>query len=177
ALRIVLDANGLLRSVRDLAVDREVIAPGMHGNLLQLHTDVPNRWDAWDVDRFYRNTVTDLVGVEEIALDESSPDRATVRVVRSFGSSTVRQWLTLSAGGRGIEIDTEVDWHESEKFLKLAFPLDVQADRSTAEIQFGHIHRATHVNTSWEAARFEICAHRWVLLAEPGYGIALTNDA
>ncbi|RDI67598.1 alpha-mannosidase [Nocardia pseudobrasiliensis] len=177
ALRIVLDANGLLRSVRDLTADREVIAPGLRGNLLQLHPDVPNRWDAWDVDRFYRNTVTDLVGVDEIVLEESGPDRAAVRLVRRFGSSTVRQRLALTAGGRGVEIDTEVDWHETEKFLKLAFPLDVQADRSTAEIQFGHIHRATHVNTSWEAARFEICAHRWVLLAEPGYGIALTNDA
>ncbi|MFI5776077.1 alpha-mannosidase [Nocardia sp. NPDC051570] len=177
ALRIVVDASGLLRSVYDRTADREVLAPGQRGNLLQLHPDVPNRWDAWDVDRFYRNTVTDLIGVDEIGLDEAGPDRATVRVVRSFGASTVRQRLTLRAGGRGVEIDTEVDWHEAEKFLKLAFALDVQADRSTAEIQFGHVHRATHVNTSWEAARFEICAHRWVLLAEPGYGIALTNDA
>ncbi|MCM6774591.1 glycosyl hydrolase-related protein [Nocardia sp. CDC159] len=177
SLRTTVDANGLLRSVYDRAADREVIAPGRRGNLLQLHPDVPNRWDAWDVDRFYRNTVTDLLDIDEIALEATGPEQATVRVVRTFGASTVRQWLTLRADGHGLEIETEVDWHEAEKFLKLAFPLDVRADRSTAEIQFGHIHRPTHVNTSWEAARFEICAHRWVLLAEPGYGVALANDA
>ena len=26
-----------------------------------------------------------------------------------------------------------------------------------AEIQFGHVHRPTHTNTSWDAARFEVC--------------------
>ncbi|HEV3362207.1 MAG TPA: glycoside hydrolase family 38 C-terminal domain-containing protein [Pseudonocardiaceae bacterium] len=177
ALRVVVDGNGLLSSVFDKAADREVIAPGKHANLLQLHQDLPNQWDAWDVDSFYRNTVTDLTEAEEVELELSESDRATVRVVRRFGSSTVRQWLTLRAGSRRIEIDTEVDWHETEKFLKLAFPLDVQADRSTAETQFGHLHRPTHANTSWDAAKFEICAHRWVRLAEPGYGVALTNDS
>ncbi len=177
AVRIVVDGNGLLASVYDKAADREVIAPGQHGNLLQLHQDLPNQWDAWDVDSFYRNTVTDLTAADEVELARSEPDRATVRVVRTFGSSTVRQLLTLRAGSRRIEIDTEVDWHETEKFLKLAFPLDVQADRSTSETQFGHLHRPTHANTSWDAAKFEICAHRWVHVAEPGYGVALTNDS
>ena len=58
-----------------------------------------------------------------------------------------------------------------------AFPLDVRAERSSSEIQFGHVHRATHTNTSWEAARFEICAHRWLHVGEPGYGVALVNDS
>jgi alpha-mannosidase len=176
-LQVVIDGNGLISSCYDKAADREVIAPGQHGNLLQLHQDLPNQWDAWDVDSFYRNTVTDLREADEVELELSEPDHATVRVVRTFGSSTVKQWLTLHAGARRIDIDTEVDWHETEKFLKLAFPLDVQADRSTSETQFGHLHRPTHANTSWDAAKFEICAHRWVRVAEPGYGIALTNDS
>jgi len=177
SLRVVVDGNGLLGSVYDKVADREVIAPGQHGNLLQLHPDLPNQWDAWDVDSFYRNTVTDLTEADEVELELSEPDHATVRVVRTFGSSTVRQRLTLRAGEHRVEIDTEVDWHETEKFLKLAFPLDLQADRSTAETQFGHLHRPTHANTSWDAAKFEICAHRWLYLTEPGYGVALTNDS
>ena len=165
-----IDANGLLASVRDLAADRELIAPGRRANLLQLHPDFPNQWDAWDVDAFYRNTVTDLVAADEVRVDDSA-----VLVTRSFGESTVRQWLTLA--GAQVDIETEVDWHESEKFLKLAFPLDIHTDRFAAEIQFGHLYRPTHTNTSWDAAKFEVCAHRWVRLAEPGYGVALANDA
>ena len=53
----------------------------------------------------------------------------------------------------------------------------MHADRSSAEIQFGHVHRPTHTNTSWEAARFEVFGHRWVHVAEPGYGVAVLNDS
>jgi alpha-mannosidase len=53
----------------------------------------------------------------------------------------------------------------------------VRAERSTAETQFGYLHRPTDTNTSWEFARFEICAHRFLHVAEPGFGIALVNDS
>jgi alpha-mannosidase len=53
----------------------------------------------------------------------------------------------------------------------------VTADRSASEIQFGHVFRPTHANTSWDAAKFEICAHRFVHVAEPGYGVAVVNDS
>jgi alpha-mannosidase len=76
-----------------------------------------------------------------------------------------------------VDVDCEIDWRESEKLLKVAFDLDVAADRSAAEIQFGHVFRPTHANTSWDAARFEICAHRWLQVAEQGYGVAVVNDS
>ncbi|MFJ1748302.1 alpha-mannosidase [Streptomyces sp. NPDC088116] len=177
-LEVVVDADGLLSSVRDLAAGgREVLAPGSRGNLLQLHPDHPNQWDAWDIDRHYRRRHTDLTAADSVELIETGPLRAAVRVVRTFGASRITQEIRLTADSRRIDVVNEVDWQESEKVLKAAFPLDVHAERSTAEIQFGHVHRATHDNTGWDAARFEICAHRWLRVAEPGYGVAVLNDS
>ncbi|GAB1332593.1 alpha-mannosidase [Streptomyces sennicomposti] len=173
-LRITVDARGLVVSAYDLEADRETIAPGRAANLLQLHPDFPNMWDAWDVDEFYRNTVTDLTDADSVTPGE---DGASVRIVRSFGASRVTQVLSLAAGERRLVLDTEVDWHETEKFLKLAFPLDVHAERYASETQFGHFHRPTHTNTSWEAAKFEACNHRFVHVAEPGWGVAIVNDS
>ena len=176
-LRVVVDDRGLVTSIRDLVADRDVLAPGAVANLLQLHVDTPNQWDAWDVDPFYRNNVTDLVDVDEVAVVDEGKDVGAIRVRRSFGKSTLTQVLRLRAGQRRLDVETEVDWQETEKFLKVAFPLDVHADRSSSETQFGHLHRPTHTNTSWEAAKFEICAHRWLHVGEPGYGVALVNDS
>ncbi|MFJ5681853.1 alpha-mannosidase [Streptomyces sp. NPDC093099] len=176
-LEVVIDADGLLASVRDLVAGREVLAPGGRGNLLQLHPDHPNQWDAWDIDRHYRHRHTDLTAADSVELIEEGPLRAAVRVVRTFGASRITQEISLTADTRRVDIVTEVDWQESEKVLKAAFPLDVHAERSTAEVQFGHVHRATHDNTGWDAARFEICAHRWLRVAEPGYGVAVLNDS
>ncbi|MEU3843009.1 glycoside hydrolase family 38 C-terminal domain-containing protein [Streptomyces sp. NPDC028635] len=173
-LRVEIDARGLVVSVYDVDADREALAPGRAAGLLQLHPDFPNMWDAWDVDRFYRNTVTDLTDAETV---EAGEDGQSVRVTRSFGSSKVTQVLSLAPGERRLLIDTEVDWHETEKFLKLAFPLDVHAERYASETQFGHFHRPTHTNTSWEAAKFEACNHRFLHLEEPGWGAAIVNDS
>ncbi|MCG5218753.1 glycoside hydrolase family 38 N-terminal domain-containing protein [Streptosporangium soli] len=172
-LRAEIDRHGLIVSLVDLAAGREVLPPGARGNVVQIHPDLPNRWDAWDVDAYYRNTVTDLVAAQEVARH----DATSVRVARAFGASRLRQVLRLLPGARRLDIETEVDWHETEKILKAAFPLDVQADRSASEIQFGHVYRAAHTNTSWDAARFEICAHRWIHVGEPGYGVAVANDS
>ncbi|MFE0101864.1 alpha-mannosidase [Streptomyces sp. NPDC059009] len=177
-VRVTIDADGLLSSVRDLDAGREVLAPGSRGNLLQLHPDHPSHYDAWDLDRHYRHRHTDLTGAESVELVEDGPLRVAVRVVRAFGDgSRITQELRLAAGSRRVDVVTDVDWHESEKVLKAAFPLDVHAERSAAEIQFGHVHRPTHVNTGWDAARFEICAHRWLRVAEEGYGVAVLNDS
>jgi alpha-mannosidase len=176
-VRIVVDARGLVTSAYDVASAREVLPPGAAANLLQLHPDLPNDWDAWDIDSFYRNTVTDLTDADSVTLTAKGPDAATVTVERSFGRSSVTQLITLIAGAGRVDFDTEIDWHESERILKVAFPVDIRAEASAAETQFGHVRRATHTNTTWDAAKFEICAHRFVHLAEPGWGAAVVNDS
>jgi alpha-mannosidase len=172
-VRVTVDADGLITSAYDIDAGREALAPGARGNLLQLHQDFPNQWDAWDIDAFYRNHVRDLTDAESVTAVEGGG----VRVVRAFGASRIEQTLTLPAGSRRLLVDTVVQWHEREKLLKVAFPLDVRAAHSTAEIPFGHVERPTHTNTSWDAAKFEICAHRFLHVGERDWGAALVNDS
>jgi alpha-mannosidase len=175
-VRVEVGEDGTLASVRDLRANREVLAD--RGNLLRLHTDLPNYWDAWDIDKHYRNRYTDLLEAESVTVVETDPLIGAIRVERSFGKgSTITQTITLRAGSPRIDFETDIDWHEAEKILKAGFPVDIRAPHSSAEIQFGHIQRPTHTNTSWEAARFEVSGHRWVHIAEPGYGVAVINDS
>ncbi|MGW2290511.1 alpha-mannosidase [Streptomyces phaeochromogenes] len=176
-VRVEVAEDGTLASVRDLrAGGREVLADT--GNLLRLHTDLPNYWDAWDVDKHYKNRYTDLLDAESVTVVEEDPLLGAIRVERSFGKgSRITQTISLRAGSPRIDFETDIDWHEAEKFLKAGFPVDVRAAHSSAEIAFGHIQRPTHTNTSWESARFEVSGHRWVHIGEPGYGVAVINDS
>lgn len=171
-IRVAIDRRGLITSLVDLATRREVIPPGQAAGLLQLHRDTPTQWDAWDIDEHYRRHVTDLVTPDQVQIDGNE-----VVVVHTFGESSVVQRLSLAADSRTVTFEVDIDWHERQKLLKLAFPIDVHTDRAAAEIQFGHIERPTHTNTSWDAARFETVAHRWVRVAEPDFGVAVTNDS
>lgn len=176
-VRIFVTTEGLITSAVDLSTGRDAIAQGQEANLLQLHQDFPNMWDAWDVDKYYRNQVTDLRELESIQLSQESDGSAKLSIVRSFSKSKVVQELVLAPGSRTLQITQSTDWHEAEKFLKVAFPLDIRAEHTIAETQFGYHQRVTHVNTSWEAAKFETSMHRFVLAQEPGFGAALINDS
>jgi alpha-mannosidase len=176
-LRVVVDARGLVRSVYDHRARREAIDPERPGNLLQLHPDDPNLWSAWNIDGYYRDTVTDLVEADSVAVVDAGPLLASVRVERSFGASHLVQHLELAAGSHVVTVRTDIDWQERDTLLKAAWPLRVHAEQESAEIQFGHVQRPTHENTSWDAARFELWAHRWVHVGEHGWGAALVNDS
>nr|WP_246227121.1 alpha-mannosidase [Propioniciclava coleopterorum] len=171
-VRVGIDADGFVVSLLDKASGRDAVPAGGRGNLLQLHQDFPNKWDAWDVDAHYLGMVQDLDGPAEVRADGDG-----VVVARTFGASRVEQRLSLARDGRTLLIDHAIDWHEDEKFLKLAFDVDVFTDEVVAETQFGHQRRAHHTNTSWEAARFETHAQRWFLVREPGFGVAFLNES
>jgi alpha-mannosidase len=171
-LRVEWDGAGQLTSIWDMEHDRQVLTAGGAGNVFHLHHDRPREYDAWDVDRSYLDDFEELDGPVEIAI----VDGGMVRFRRTFGASTLEQTMVLNPGSRRLDFVTEVDWHERHRFLKVAFPVDIHTDRATFEIQFGHVSRPTHENTSWEQARFEVCAHRWADLSEAGYGVALLND-
>jgi len=173
---VTLAADGTITSIVDVATGTEAVAPGGRAGLLQLHPDYPAHWDAWDVDRHYRATVTDVLDVQAVELVTGPDGTASAVIDRAFGESTVRQTFTVRPGRDGVDLLVEVDWQERQRLLKLAFDVDVHADRARFETQFGHLSRPTHENTSWDAARFEVAAHRWVHIGEP-VGVGLANDA
>ncbi|WP_329031829.1 glycosyl hydrolase-related protein [Streptomyces sp. NBC_01725] len=184
-LRVHVDPAGLVRSARDLTADREAIAPGAAGNLLQLHRDDPARWSASGLDAprvEARQDAApggrrDLDTASSVEVTDSGPLLGRIRIERGTGRSTITQRLTLTAGSRALTIDTDVDWREQDTLLKAAWPLDVHAENSRGEIQYGHVERPTHENTSWDAARYEQWAHRWIHVGEHGWGVALASDA
>ncbi len=169
------DANGHITSLRSQDNEPlEFIRPGALANVFQLFDDNPLFWSAWDVDAFAFETGRDLLRADSVEIVERGPVRVAYEVVRSFGNSRIRQRISLGPTP-GVRFDTEIDWHEENKMLKVAFPLNVHTDHAKCEIQFGHVSRPTHRNTSWDEAKFEVCAQKWVDLSEAGQGVALIN--
>lgn len=175
-LSVRFDGNGNIQSIVRLEDGVEFVEPGKLANMFQLFQDKPNFWSAWDVDAFALETGQDLVKSESFEIVERGPVRVAAEVVKRFGSSTIRQRISLGPTP-GIRFDTEIDWHEEDKMLKVAFPVNVNAARATHEIQFGNVERPTHYNTSWDMAKFEVCAQKWIDLSEGDQGVALLNDS
>ncbi|HEX6288547.1 MAG TPA: alpha-mannosidase [Herpetosiphonaceae bacterium] len=175
--RIDLDANGEIAALFDKRYDRDVLEPGQRANQLIAFEDRPLNYDAWDIDIFYAEKPYPVQDVQRIRVVESGPIRGGVEIVRRFLQSTIRQRILIYSALPRIDFATEIDWHEHQMLLKASFPVAINTTRATYEIQFGAVERPTHRNTSWDVARFETCAHRWIDLSEGGYGVALLNDS
>jgi alpha-mannosidase len=170
--RAVLDARGHLVSLVDLGTGREVVPAGESGNVLQLIRDTPREFDAWDIDEEDQRTTRVVDDVRSIRVAD---DARSVVVTRSTGVSTIEQTLRLDDATGALDTSFVIDWHERQKLLKLAFPLALRTLTASSEIQFGHVQRPIHRNTSWDVARFETVAHRWIHVGEPGFGVAISN--
>ena len=105
---------------------------------------------------------------QSIEVVESGPVCGAVEMTRKFGKSKIKQRMVIYADIPRIDFETWVDWHEDDKCLKASFPVDVNATKARYEIQFGNVERPTHTNTSWDFARFEVCAHKWADISEGG---------
>ncbi len=172
----IVDDRGRLTSVFDQRCRREMLLPGTFGNEFELSADHPVEYDAWDLDPQHLAVAAPLDSDVTVEVGDAGPLVASLIVSHSFGASTLRQRIVLRAGSPRLDFVTEVDWQENEKVLKVAMPVDVHAANARCEIQFGHVERPRHASNSWDAAKFEVCAHRWVDVSEPGFGVALLND-
>jgi len=177
-IRVRLDPTGCLTSLVLVASGREAIAEGTVGNQFVLFDDVPLYWDAWDVMDYHLETRKPVLGqAGTLAVGTEGGLRGSAWFLLQISpNSRLSQEVVLDVGCPYVRFHTEVHWHEAHKFLKVEFPARVRSPQATYEVQFGHLQRPTHHNTSWDWARFEVWAHRWMDLSEHGFGLALLND-
>jgi len=173
-LRVEISADGSLGRVYDKEAGREVLDGS--GNQLWAYADKPANWDAWDVYEDYEMEGEEVPGAESVEVVEAGPLRGAVRVERRFRGSRISQTYRLLSASRRLDVETRVDWRERQVLLRALFPLNVRSHEATFETMYGAARRPTHRNTSWDEVRFEVSAHRFADLSEPGYGVALLND-
>lgn len=175
-VRIELNEDGDITRIFDKTNERDVIVPGTLANQFQAFEDRPQNWDAWDIDIFYDDKMWSADPATLVQVIESGPLRATIHIERRILHSTYTQRLSLSYNSPRLDVETTIDWRERHILLKVAFPVDILSPTAVYEIQWGNVQRPTHRNTSWDWARFETCAQKWVDLSEGNYGVSLLND-
>ena len=191
-VRITVDpASGCITSLFDKRSNTEALgepmpgdgipaaAPGGKpcGDALQIFTDKPKRWDAWNIDADFIKQHTDLMQADEVKLVENSPLRAVIRVSKHFQKSKFVQDITMYPGIARVDVRMTADWTEKHLLLKVAFPLSAKNDKATFEIPYGSIERPTTRRTPEEQAKFEVPALRWADISDGTHGFSLLNDS
>ncbi|HBE79327.1 MAG TPA: alpha-mannosidase [Firmicutes bacterium] len=171
-LRIEWAKDGGITRIFDKLHHYEVLAGGENGNRLAVYQD---EGDAWDIPIGYLDRQPEYFHLTDVSYHVDGPV-ASVKHRYDYGNSVLEQEIVLCHGSRRVDFITKVNWQERNKMLRVAFPLTIRDGEALAEIQFGCLRRPNHRNTTWEMAKYEICAHKWIDLSNSGYGAALLND-
>ncbi len=170
-IKVIFDDKYEIVSVYDKEAGREVVLGGGSCNRFEVFEDYPHVYDAWEISKYYKDKKWIIDDVSSVKLLDDG-----IAIERSYLNSKIWQNIRLREGSKRIDFETKIDWHEDHVLLKTAFDVDVHSTYATYETQFGHVTRPTHSNTSWDEAKFEVCAHKWADLSENGYGVSLLND-
>ncbi len=173
---VALNDYGQITRLYDKAEEREVLAPGERGNVLQMFEDKPLDNDAWDIDIFYQQKMREVTDLTSFEVTQCGPLCLVIHMEWNYMNTTISQDMTLYSSSKRIDFKTEVDFQERQQLLKTAFTVDVRSTYATYDIQYGNVRRPNHWNTSWDHARFESVGHRFADLSERNYGVALLND-
>ncbi|MBQ8954168.1 MAG: alpha-mannosidase [Clostridia bacterium] len=165
-----------VKSLVEKKSGREIAKAGQSLNRLVCYENKPHNYDAWDVNIYYSRRFWEIDRPSHVEVIERGPVLAKIRVIYPYMKSTIAQDIVIYRDLPRIDFETTVDWREKQYLLKAHFPVDVFYNEATFDIQYGNVKRATHKNTSWDAARFEVCAHKWIDVAEEGFGMSLLND-
>ncbi|NQY58130.1 MAG: alpha-mannosidase [Ilumatobacteraceae bacterium] len=166
---------GTITSVISIDHAREILPAG-RAIELELAVDQPVAYDAWDLESWTRRHSVALDGPAEVVVVDHGPLVGRVVARHTVGPSTFEITTELRAGDPALYMHVDIDWHHDEHLLSFAVPLDVRADTASCDVQFGVVSRPTHPSSPWDAAKFEVCAHRFVDVSEPSFGVAVLND-
>lgn len=175
-IRYKLNARGQIVRAFDKGTQREIINQEQPGNNLKLYEDRPVNWDAWDIDIFYEECFQENAKLEETNIIAKGKVRSGLRFKLKVGNSKIKQEVYLSRNSKRLDFQTEIDWQEDHKLLRVHFPVNINADYASYDIQYGNVKRPTHRNSSRDMAKFEVIGHKYADLSENNYGVALLNN-
>lgn len=172
-IRAEFNDKGEMISLIDKEINTEFLE--QPSNIFRMYKDMPGIFDAWDIDSFYENVEVSLDD-SEIATEYTGALISCLCLKKKINKSEIRQKISLKKDSRCIEFETEIDWRETHKLLKVDFNTNIHTNEIISEVQFGYINRPTHKNRQYDADRFEVSQQKWSALAESKRGFAILND-
>ncbi len=169
------DESYVITRLYDKVNEREVLRDGGRGNYIEAFEDIPYEYDAWEISKYYTEKKYPIDDVSKAEFINEGA-RFGFEITRKFHRSIIKQKIFFYDGSNRIDFETYADWHQEHLMVKTAFDVDVNSEKATFDIQFGSVERPVHKNTSWDSAKFEVCAHKFIDYADYGYGVSLLND-
>lgn len=175
-IKVKFTTEGTLRSLIDKSHDKELIDLERVTPEIAIYTERATEYPAWDFADDYRIGTKhhpDFVSAE--VLDEGHLYQ--LKAHYRYKSSTMYLEYKIWDNTSRVDVSAYFDWHEPDCTVKINYPITIEVREALCNIQYGNIYRPTHSETSVDAAKDEISAHKFVDVSDELCGIALLSTS
>ncbi|GAC1300667.1 MAG: glycoside hydrolase family 38 C-terminal domain-containing protein [Vulcanimicrobiaceae bacterium] len=134
---------------------------------LAAYVDRPARWDAWNVDRHYRDRRV------PVAVNGCAVVGDVLEIRYAVGTSLALASVSLDANEPFLRVDLAVDWRERHTLLRVENELAFAATRARFGTPHGAVDRAPAPRTRAQRAKFEAPGPRFARLDGAAGSVAL----
>jgi alpha-mannosidase len=158
--RISWNKKGL-SSIFSKKLNKEIL--NETGNRLHLLEDNGSAWGLTLTGKVFE---TESLKAPEIVF--SSPLKVVLKWEDVFQSSKFTRYMTVYANKEEIEFEMEVDWHSSNKLLRILFPTTLNNGRAFYEQPYGYAER--------KESDLDYPGQNWMDYSNEDWGISLLNN-
>ena len=159
-------------------VEKETGQVVIRSHRLEAHQDKPGDWDTWDIERSsLEMPSTQLEVVERPRVIITGQMISCAGLSLGFQGSVVKQRICVRRGSSVVEIRSRIRWRARGYMLKTWIKFPFEFDEAYYEIPFGVIKRRSRGTDSWDTAKFEAPALRWVDVSDGNKGVAIISFA
>lgn len=171
---VMIDENGNISSIIDKTLaNKELLKKpiGYHVMLAQGGKE----YAAWEI--LYKDVKGipwEFAGNGETEVIERGPARVTVKVKQNTDHADYTYYVSLTAGGKYVQVQNEIEWRTTKALLKNRFAFTASSKTASFDLGLGVIGRGNR-----NKYLYEVPAQKWADLSDAKnyYGVSVFSDS
>ncbi len=169
---VTLNSQGNISSIFDKELKKELLSAPITTGIFDYNGS--SNWPAWEMNFEELNRATQHnTKVKNVSIAENGPCRVAIKVVKTYGDSEFISYISLSAGGKYVEVYNELEWRSLRSCCKEIFSFTAQSKTATYDLGLGAIKRG-----NMNEKLFEVPAQKWADLTDEAgdFGVSVFSD-
>ncbi|MCM1114595.1 MAG: hypothetical protein NC397_03775 [Clostridium sp.] len=168
-----LNKNGDIQSIIDKEDDdRELLSKPIV--LGQFNYTGSKEWPAWEMNYKEANKDPDRIpACATISIIEKGPVRVSFEVIQLDKKSDFRKIISLTDGGKRVEVYNEIEWQSMRTMCKDIFSLTAKNEKAVFDLGLGAIERE-----NMSEKLFEVPAQKWADITDKSgeFGVSILSE-
>ncbi|MCH5170936.1 MAG: hypothetical protein J1F24_06600 [Oscillospiraceae bacterium] len=169
---VTLNSQGNIASIFDKELKREILSSPITIGIFDYNGS--NSWPAWEMNFDELNRKPQHTPqIKSAKIVENGPCRVAIKIVKTYGESVFTSIISLSSGGKYVEVQKDIEWRSLRSCCKEIFPFTAENKTAVYDLGLGTIKRG-----NMNEKLFEVPAQKWADITDKSgeFGVSILSE-